>query len=163
MFGIVSLFSCAAPSLQEDTAQVPSDLSVVTPTEMCSVLVEELHSALLHSALPIGSHRHLLRTDDGLMYFDEGRGETALLFASESLDAQRAHFAGAALDSSQILLAAEGKIYTFDGSWLSLSPINDQLPVPISSIQSAGSVLWFFGADQLFRWQAGQRRQGDLD
>ena len=161
MLGIFSLFSCVSPSPHQDTAQVVSAQPVVSTTEKCSVLVEELSSAPLHAGQPLGSHRHLLLTDDGLTYFDEVENESALLFSTESLGGlgNEANFAGVPLDSSRILLAAAGNLYTFDGNWLSPSPINDQLPVPISSIQMADSVLWFFGADQLFRWQEGQIRQ----
>lgn len=161
MLGISLLFSCATPSPHQDSAVVATTQPVLSTTDKCSVLVEELSSAPLHAGQPLGSHRHLLLTDDGLTYFNEVGDESSLLMSTESLGGvgQGVNFAGVPLDSSRILLTAEGKLYTFDGSWLSPSPISDQLPVPISSIQAERSVLWFFGADHLFRWQDGQIRQ----
>ena len=44
-------------------------------------------------------------------------------FTTESLGGlgNEVNFAGVPLDSSRILLAAEGNLYTFDGNWLSPS------------------------------------------
>ena len=142
----------------ESSIQVPEPTAIISAADIsasCSILLEDLSEQTILAA-NVDSYRQLLQDDQGVAFFNESTDEQIVL-------GNYNHFDGVALSNQTALLALDGTIHTFDGDWLFVSPIDDLLPVPISSLHKANEAIWFWGAGQLFRWQENNVKALELD
>ena len=156
MFGLLFSFSCTQNNIpvETETVHVVQAEAVTEPRDniddvdddaSCSLLIEEITSEPIIQANNINPYRHLLHSDETVYVWDEATAQKTQL-------GTYAHSDGSPLTDSSSLLALDGELHTFDGQWLSSSPLNDLLPVPISTLHRANERLWLWGAGQLFHW-----------